>query len=284
MKPFQTTLLALLMSGSILSAADAAPRPPVRVAVIGGMTLSGMWQELEKEFEKQTGWHVETVVTGPKAVLAEALKKGSVDLLTMHASDEAANLVADGFGINMTPWARNQHCIMGPPSDPAGIRGMKDGAAALKKVAEAKAPFVDFMGPGSREISHKLWTASGVKPQGDWVLKDETAVPQEIVQFAAMKKAYVIVGRIPVLKGKIPAMNMEVLVEGDPAMRRPYVVMEANPKKLANLNTEGAQALSAWLTSDKGKAFLQSFGAQQTDGGPMFFPVDGAEAEARKGE
>jgi tungstate transport system substrate-binding protein len=276
MKYLPVTLLALFISASSIYAAEAAPRPPVRVAVIGGMTLSGMWQELGKEFEKQTGWHVDTVVTGPKAVLAEALKKSGADLLTMHASDEAANLVADGFGVNMTPWARNQHCIMGPPSDPAGIRGMKDGAAALKKIAEAKAPFVDFMGPGSREISHKLWTAAGIKPQGDWVLKDETAVPQEIVQFAATKKAYVIVGRIPVLKGKIPATNMEVLVEGDPAMRRPYVVMEANPKKLANINTEGAQALSRWLTSDKGKAFLQSFGAQQIDGGPMFFPVEGA--------
>lgn len=272
---FLILLTALSRAGTI-NAADAA-RPPVRVAVIGGMTLSGMWQELATQFEKDTGWHVETVVTGPKAVLGEVFKKGGADLLTMHASDEAADLVADGFGINMTPWARNEHCIMGPKTDPAGIRGMKDGAAALKKIAEKRAPFVDFTGPGSREVSHKLWTAAGVKPQGEWVLQDQSEVPQAIVQFAASKNAYVIVGRIPVLKGKIPADNMEVMVQGDPNMRRPYVVMEANPKKFGGMNSAGAQALSAWMTGAPGREFLQRFTDRQAAGAGLFFPVEGKE-------
>jgi tungstate transport system substrate-binding protein len=279
MKPLLSLLLASLFSFcAAISAADVPPRGTVRAAVIGGMTLSGMWQDLTTEFEKETGWHVETVITGPKPVLAEVFKKGGADLLTMHASDEAANLVADGWGVNMTPWARNQHCIMGPPNDPAGIRGMTDGAAALKKIAEVKAPFVDFMGPGSREVSHRLWTASGAKPQGDWVLKDESNSPQEIVNFAASKHAYVIVGRIPVLKGKIPSANMEVMVQGDPSMRRPYVVMEANPKKLTGINTEGAHALSQWLISAEAKEFLEKFTAKQPDGVALFYPVDGSDA------
>ena len=266
----------LAVSYLTLLGADEPKGPSVRVAVIGGMTLSGMWQDLAKQFEADTGWHLETVVTGPKAMLAEVLKKGGTDVLTMHASDEAANLVADGFGIHMTPWARNEHCIMGPASDPASIRGMSDGAAALKKIAEAKAYFVDFSGPGSREISHKLWTAAGVKPQGDWVLKDESSVPQGIVEFADSKNAYLIVGRIPVLKGKIPSTGkMEVLVKGDPAMRRPYIVMEANPKKLQGINSEGARALREWLTSEKAKTFLHLFSEKQPDTGPLFYPVEG---------
>lgn len=267
-------VIALLLNSAVCRA-DEAKRPPVRVAVIGGMTLSGMWQELAVQFEKDSGWHVDTVVTGPKATLSEVFKKGGADLLTMHASDEAANLVADGFGSNMTPWARNEHCILGPPDDPAGIRGMKDGAAALKKIAEAKASFVDFTGPGSREVSHRLWTAAGVKPQGDWMLQDRSAVPQEIVRFAASKHAYVIVGRIPVLKGKIPAQNMEVLVSGDPNMRRPYVVMEANANKLPGINTAGAKALSAWLAGEPGRKFLQQFSEKQPAGAALFFPVEG---------
>ena len=281
MKNILLTLLIIPCLSLTLSAADTNAKAPVRVAVIGGMTLSGMWQELAVQFEKDTGWHVETVVTGPKAVLAENFTKGGSDLLTMHASDEAANLMADGYGLRMTPWARNQHCIMGPKSDPAHIRGMTDGAAALKKIAEAKAPFVDFMGPGSREVSHKLWTAAGVKPQGDWVLQDQSVVSQQIVQFAASKNAYVIVGRIPVLKGKIPSDNMEVMVQGDPNMRRPYVVMEANPAKLPKINTEGAHALSDWLTGTAGKKFLEKFGSQHGDEGPMFYPVEGREGAVK---
>ena len=79
----------------------------------------------------------------------------------MHSSDQTTDLVADGFGANLRPWARNEHTIVGPPSDPARIRGMKDGAEALKKIANARASFVDFYGPGSRELAHKLWQRAG---------------------------------------------------------------------------------------------------------------------------
>lgn len=278
MQKFISIAAALTVAITSWAAAPSA-RSPVRVAVIGGMTLSGMWRELSVRFEKDTGWHVDTVATGPKAVLAEVFKKGGADLLTMHAGDEAADLVADGYGIHLTPWARNEHCIMGPKSDPAGIRGMADGAAALRKIQAARAPFVDFTGPGSREVSHRLWSAAGIKPQGDWVLQDQSASPQEIVKFAASKGAYVIVGRIPVLKGKIPSENMEVLVSGDPAMRRPYVVMEANPLKFPNANAEGARALSAWLTGEAGRKFLRDFALKQADGPALFHPVSGSSGE-----
>ena len=182
----------------------AKDRRPVRVAVIGGMTMTGMWDKLVAQFEADTGWKTQLVITGPKDVISAPFKQGEVDVLTMHTADKTTDLVADGYGVNMRPWARNEHTIVGPASDPAGIRGMKDGAAALKKIAEAHAPFVDFYGPGSRELTHKLWQRAGLKPEGDWVLKDESNSPQEIVAFAEKKQAYVVVGRIPVTNGKMP--------------------------------------------------------------------------------
>lgn len=273
-------IASILFCPALVLAADApAKKTPVRVAVIGGMTLGGMWPELVEKFTKDTGWPVELVTTGPKAVLAEALKGGSVDLLTLHSSDEATDLVANGFAKDMQPWARNEHCIMGPANDPAGIRGMKDGAAALKKIAESKSPFVDFMGPGSRDVSHRLWQAAGVEPKGEWVLKDESSVPQAAVEFAAKKQAYVIVGRIPVLKGKIPSAGMEVMVQGDPAMRRPYVVMIASEKKFPQSNQSGAKALHAWMTGEAGQAFLLEYGTRKPDEPHLFYP---AMSEARK--
>ena len=270
--------LALLFAlttvwGALHGAETEANKAPVKVAVIGGMTLGGMWPELADQFTRETGWPVELVTTGPKAVLAEALKGGAVDLVTLHASDEATEMVANGLAKNMEPWARNEHCIMGPADDPAGIRGMKDGAAALKKIAETKSPFVDFMGPGSREVSHRLWKGAGVEPKGDWVLKDESPVPQGVVEFAQRKHAYVIVGRIPILKGKISSAGMEVMVQGDPEMRRPYVVMIANEKKFPRGNQAGAKALHAWMTGERGQSFLRDYGVRKPDAQPLFFPA-----------
>lgn len=267
------TFLTLACATLTLAPAIAADKPPVRVAVIGGMTMTGMWQELANRFETDTGWKTELVITGPKGVLSDALKRGAVDLLTMHSSDETTDLVADGYGTHLRPWARNEHTIVGPAADPAGIRGMTDGAAALKKIAAARAPFVDFYGPGSRELAHKLWKSAGLKPEGEWVLKDESASPQEIVKFAEQKHAYVVVGRIPVTKGKMPLGGMEVLVQGDPEMRRPYMVMEANPQKFPTANVAGARALADWLVGERGQRFLVDFAAEQPSGIALFHPI-----------
>ncbi len=267
-------LAVLVLAGAAAIGAHAEEKPVVRVAVIGGMTMTGMWQELAAKFEADTGWKTQLVATGPKAVLAEPFKRGEIDLLTMHSSDETTDLVADGYGVNLRPWARNEHTIVGPPSDPAGIRGMKDGAEALKKIAAAKAPFVDFYGPGSRELTHKLWQRAGLKPEGDWVLKDESTSPQAIVAFAEQKQAYVVVGRIPVTNGKMPVGKMEVMVQGDPEMRRPFVVMEANPGKFPKTNVAGAKALADWLVGAPGQTFLIEYGKKQAGGIALYFPVN----------
>lgn len=254
---------------------------PIRVAVIGGMTMTGMWQELAAKFEADTGWKTELVATGPKTVLTEPFMRGEVDLLTMHSSDQTTDLVANGFGTNLRPWARNEHTIVGPANDPAGIRGMKDGAEALKKIAAARAPFVDFYGPGSRELTHKLWQRAGLKPEGDWVLKDESASPQEIVAFAEKKNAYVVVGRIPVTSGKMPAGKMEVLVQGDPEMRRPYVVIEADAKKFPKVNAEGARVLADWLTGEKGQTFIVDYARKSPGGIALYHPANLPDATAK---
>jgi tungstate transport system substrate-binding protein len=213
-------------------------------------------------------------VTGPKDILSGPFRKGEIDLLTMHTSDKTTDLVADGYGVNMRPWARNEHTIVGPPSDPAGIRGMTDGAAALQKIAAAHAPMVDFYGPGSREVTHKLWQKAGIMPKGDWVIKDESTSPQEILTFAEQHHAYVIVGRIPVLNGKMPSGHMEILVQGDPAMRRPYVVIEANPKRFPQTNQAGARLLADYLVGKRGQDFLRAFGRKSPGGIPLFHPID----------
>src|SRR5215472_3765606 len=117
----------------------AAQRHVVRCAVIGGMTMTGLWPEIAKMFEAETGYHVEVVATGERPLLDKAIRSGQVDLLTMHSGDITTDIVADGIGINMRPWTRNELVIVGPTNDPAGIRGMTNGAAALQKIAAARA-------------------------------------------------------------------------------------------------------------------------------------------------
>ena len=251
----------------------AAEKNVVRVAVIGGMTMTGFWQEISRMFEEQTGYSIEVVVTGQRGGLSEVLREGKVDLLTMHSGDITTDLVADGYGINMRPWTRNELVIVGPPDDPAGIRGLNDGVEAFRRIAEHHANFVDFFDIGAREVCHKLWNKAGIRPQGDWYLKDETTNHLEIINFAEENNAYVVVGRMPVLFGKIKMKEMEILVENDPAMRRPYIVMEINPEFFPEANVKGARCLSDFLLSDTVQNFLAQSDTNKRGNLPLFYPV-----------
>jgi tungstate transport system substrate-binding protein len=274
-------VLALAVALAFVLQHRAASQPPpdkriVRCAVIGGMTMTGLWPEIVKLFEAESGYHCQLVATGPRPEITEVFRAGKADLLTMHSGDITTDLVADGLAINMRPWTRNELSIVGPTSDPAHIRGMTNGAAALRAIAAAKARFVDFQGVGSRELAHNLWRAAGVEPKGDWVLKDETVSKFDILQFARSNNAYVIVGYIPARLGKMNPAGMEILVQGDPIMRRPFIVMEANPKKFPQANHAGARALSDFLLSPKAQQFLAEFGQKTTGRGPLFHPVQTA--------
>jgi tungstate transport system substrate-binding protein len=214
------------------------------------------------------------VATGPRPDLDKVMRAGKVDLLTMHSGDITTDLVADGYGVDMRPWTRNELCILGPLDDPAHIRGLTNGAEALQKIADAKARFVDFQGIGSRELVHTLWRLSGREPKGDWVIRDDTIDKFNILQFTRTNDAYVVVGYIPAETGKMPAAGMEILVKGDPVMRRPFIVMETNPKKFPDVNYTGARALSDFLLSPKVQNFLLEFGKWTNGPGPLFFPVE----------
>ncbi|MDR3456296.1 MAG: substrate-binding domain-containing protein [Verrucomicrobiae bacterium] len=267
--------LSLLLAGAACDRKSemATDNHVVRCAVIGGMTMTGLWPAIAKMFEAQTGYRVEIIATGPRPDLDKVMRAGQVDLLTMHSGDITTDLVADGYGVNMRPWTRNELCILGPPDDPAHIRGLTNGAAALRQIAEARARFIDFQGIGSRELVHTLWRLSGVEPKGDWVIRDDTISKWNILQFARTNHAYVVVGYIPAQMGKMPAEGMEILVKGDPIMRRPFIVMETNPKKFPQANFTGARALSDFLLSTNVQNFLLEFGRQTNGPGPLFFPV-----------
>ena len=268
-------LLVLLTASCNRQSQSAGDRDShvIRCAVIGGMTMTGLWQQITKLFEAQTGYRIQVVVTGPRPLLDAAMRAGKVDLLTMHSGDITTDLVADGYGVDMRPWTRNELCIVGPPDDPAHVRGMTNGVAALQKIAAAKAHFVDFEDIGSRELVHTLWGLAGIDPRGDWVLKDETVSRWNILQYARTNDAYVVVGYIPAKTGKMPATGMEILVKGDPVMRRPFIVMETNPKRFPQANYAGAKALSDFLLSPEVQQFLLQFGTQSNGIGPLFYPV-----------
>jgi tungstate transport system substrate-binding protein len=266
-------ILLLTVTSAFYMFGETASKP-VRVAVIGGMTMTPLWGEIQQKFEAETEIPIEVVVTGEKPALAHAMREGKVDFLTMHSSDATTNLVADGWARDMRPWAKNDLVIVGPAGDPAGISGMRDGVAAVRKIAETQSNWLDFLSNGPRETAHTLFSRAGVLMIGPWVLKYEHTETKSILHYVASRNAYMIVGRMPILFRKMdPDPNVKIMVQGDPNMRRPYVAMVANPERFPSANFEGAARLSDFLLSDRIQNFLASYDGGIGDGVPIFIPV-----------
>jgi tungstate transport system substrate-binding protein len=252
--------------------ASPAGRVTVRCAVIGGMTDTGLWTEVAARFEKATGHGVEIVAAGPKRGIAAAFMEGEVDLITMHASDTIINLVADGYGVDPQPWARNDLVLVGPQSDPAGIRGEKDAVEALRRIVESGAKLLMHSSLGANEVLADVLAAGEIELNPENVISLPSDRHREMLKRASEEQAYALVGRIPFLNAKIARHETVLMVQGDPRLRRPYVVVVANheandPRRAA------ATALADYLRSDETQQWLAEFGRGQYDDQPLFFPI-----------
>src|SRR5215831_9033168 len=158
--------LCLLLANLIATpncTGQEGPPQTVRCAVIGGLNESDFWPQLADRFQRATGHRAEIVSTGPKHVIAAVLKAGDADLIVMHASDTIINLVADGYGENPQPWARNDFVLVGPSTDPAQIKGEKDAVRALGRIIASKSKLLLHASNGASELMSDLLAAGDLE-------------------------------------------------------------------------------------------------------------------------
>jgi tungstate transport system substrate-binding protein len=263
-------LAAIALACRGQDAPPAASRPTgqtIRVAVIGGMIETGFWQALAERYQAARGNRIEVAAAGPKSSVVAAFRRGGIDLIAVHACDAMINLVADGVARDPQPWARNDLVIVGPAADPAGIRGERDAVAALRRIVAARAPLLVHASLGADEVLHDLQEAGGIAldPAATVLFGDDNQ--HRVVERAAALAAYTLVGRIPWITGKLHAAGVELLVQGDPRLRRPYLV------EVSAAATPAAVDLAGYLRSPETQQWIATFGRGRYDDQPLFFPV-----------
>jgi tungstate transport system substrate-binding protein len=242
--------------------------PRVRLATTTSARDTGLLEYLKPEIRRIAKVEVADVAVGTGQAL-ELAKRGDADFVIVHDRAKEDAFVRDGWGVDRRDLMWNDFVLMGPADDPAGIAGGKDAAAALKKVAEAKATFIsrgDESGTHSREKS--LWKTVGGRP--DWSGYLEAGQGQgPTLTIADEKKAYVLSDR-----GTYASMRKNlaivVLVEGDPALRNPYGLILVNPARVKGVAAQAAKAVADYLASPEGQARI---GAFQVDGVTLFHPA-----------
>jgi tungstate transport system substrate-binding protein len=230
---------------------------------------SGLLDVLIPMFEDQSGYSVKVVAVGTGAALKMG-EEGNADVLLVHAPSSEKELMDKGFGSERDLVMHNDFVIVGPPDDPAGIKGTPTAVEAFKKIDDAQAPFIsrgDDSGTNKMELS--LWSKGEVTPEGDWYQESGQGMGATLT-IASEKKAYTLTDRATYLANKAN-LQLDILVEGDPALLNVYHVIVVNPEKWPKVNNAGAKAFAAFMTNPDTQKVIGEFGVDKF-GQPLFFP------------
>lgn len=235
---------------------------------------SGLFDHILPLFEQKTGIHVKVIAVGTGAAL-EIGRRGDADVLLVHAKDDELKMVAEGWFTDRHDLMYNDFIILGPSSDTAGIRGMKQAQVALARIASAKTPFVsrgDNSGTNKKEM--KLWKASGLDPEGEkWYLEVGQGMAKTL-RIAGEKQAYTLSDRGTFLSMKDKErIALDIVVEGDPELFNQYGVMAVNPENHSHVKYREVMEFINWLTSDEGQRAIASF--KDVKGNQLFIPNAG---------
>jgi tungstate transport system substrate-binding protein len=257
---------------SLTASVTAQPVNPNELIILTTTTTqdSGILRILTDAFAKKSGLAVKPIVAGSGDILKQG-SRGEGDVLLTHSPDAEKTWMAEGNGTSRRLVMYNDFVIIGPEADPAKIKGLK-AADALRRIAEAKAPFVsrgDQSGTHVRELA--MWKRAGLDPKGQpWYR--ETGQGQGLtMDVAAQFQGYAFTDRGTYLV-HARRIGMPILVENDPALYNIYHVMPVNAAKFPKVNAAAGQAFADWVISPEGQAVIAEFGKAQY-GRSLFMPA-----------
>jgi len=234
---------------------------------------SGIIDLLENQFEKETGIRVRHVGAGTGAAL-DIARQGNVDLVLVHAKSLEEKFVKEGFGTERIDLMYNDFVIVGPPDDPAGIKGMRQATDALKAISQKGATFISRGDKSGTHVAEmELWDKAGMKPSGPWYVIYEKGPEGNVptLRFTDQKGAYTAIDRATYLTLK-DQIKTVVLVEKDEALLNYITLIPVDPKRFNRVNHADAMVFVKWLTfPEKGQKIIRDFGKDKY-GSPLFFP------------
>lgn len=259
-------LLCGLAGGIVASSAED------RAIVLASTTLtqdSGVLDYLLPIFRDKTGVEVTVIARRSNEVL-DVARRGEVDVVLMHSRPQEEKFVADGFASMRHDVMYNDFVLIGPKSDPAGVKG-KDIATALKAIEAKGAPFVtrgDRSGTHAAELA--LWIVAGIdiaRTKGAWYRESGQGMTAAL-DTARKANAYVLADRASWIAFGDRG-DLDIVVEGDKRLLNQYGVMLVNPEKHPNVKKELGQIFIDWLISPEGQAAIAGY---KVDGQQVFFP------------
>lgn len=269
--PRKTVFAAILFFGAFFGGHAIAQEKSIVVASTTSTQDSGLFDYLLPLFTQKTGIAVKVLAQGTGQAL-DTGRRGEADVVLVHNKSAANRFIDEGDGVKRVPVMYNDFVLLGPKSDPAGIRDLKDVGKAFKAIEAKRATFISR---GDRSGTHlaelRIWHKDlGVDIENDrasWY----TVIGQGMdaaLQMAVAGNAYVLSDRATWIHLKNKG-DLQILVEGDKRMFNQYGVILVNPAKHSNVNKEFGQAFIDWLVSPDGQKAIANF---KINGEQLFYP------------
>ena len=185
---------------AITAVVFTGPRQKILIATTTSLYDTGLLNYLETKFEAQN--NVDLLITSQgtgKAI--ELAKRGDADVLLVHSPTQEMAFLEGGNGLNRRSFASNYFVIVGPASDPAGIKGMtpEDAFKTILTKGKAGDTTVMFVSRGDASGTHtaeqNIWKGAGytyakdVQKSGNWYIEAGKGMG-ETLQMASEKGAY----------------------------------------------------------------------------------------------
>ncbi|MDR3493548.1 MAG: extracellular solute-binding protein [Ancalomicrobiaceae bacterium] len=264
-----TAVFAAAVLGPVTGPVQAEDRF-ITVASTTSTQDSGLFGYILPIFEAKTGIKVKVVAQGTGQAL-DTGRRGDADVVFVHARAAELKFLGEGFSTKRSPVMYNDFVVVGPKSDPAGIAGSKDVAAALKTIAEKKIPFVsrgDKSGTHMAELA--LWKVAGLdlaSIRGEWYREIGQGMGATLNTAGAML-GYALSDRATWIAFKNKG-DLQIAVEGDKRLFNQYGVMLVNPAKFPSVKAADGQAFIDWLVSAEGQKVISEY---KIEGQQLFFP------------
>ncbi len=279
---------------SLTQLSSGADKNYIMMSTTTSTENSGLLAVILPVFTGETGIEVRVLAKGTGAAIRDGMD-GNVDVIFVHDMAREEKFVAEGYGAYRLAVMHNDFVILGPPGDPADIKGLRDAVSALKLVADKKSPFIsrgDDSGTHAKE--QELWRLTGVPIKrkslemnvmgvkreisfespdtgGNWYVSIGQGMGRTLL-FADEKQAYTLSDRATFLKnkfGKGVGLDLKILCEGDERLFNYYGVIPVNPKKHTHVKFEVADRFAKWLVSPKGQSLIEGY---KISGQQAFFP------------
>jgi tungstate transport system substrate-binding protein len=267
----RTIMAAAALATAVFTTPVLAQDKSIVVSSTTSTQDSGLFGYLLPLFKQKTGIEVKVVAQGTGQAL-DTGRRGDADVVFVHAKSAEQKFLAEGEGVKRYPVMYNDFVLIGPKSDPAGIKGMNDVAMALQTIKEKQAPFISR---GDRSGTHiaelTLWNKdAGIdidKDKGPWYKSIGQGMGAAL-NTAGASNAYVLSDRGTWLSFKNKG-DLQILVEGDKRLFNQYGVMLVNPAKHPNVKKDFGQQFIDWLVSPEGQKAIANY---KINGEQLFYP------------